>query len=218
MRTYFLPLALAIFSIAQAELRRDIGSNDFSDWSGISRSENNTAVFQSGKTIAYTFSEQNRIYPGLMRDFYGDSVDWYGYVGISFDVLLENESTAEVNVVIKVDPKDFAELNPQSTAKLQIAGQGWQRVYLPFELFNVNVGQRGSTLQAVKTLEITITSAKNVSLQIRKVQTTKGEVLHLESPVQGKAVAAGELATYTISVGNTTETTQAIQLFTERIG
>ncbi|MEN8661026.1 MAG: hypothetical protein ABF330_00875, partial [Lentimonas sp.] len=145
MKVLPLIVALTIPLVAQADLRKHVGSSDFSDWSGISTSTESSAVIQSGQSISYTYADQNRIYPGLMRDFYGDSADWYDYAGIAFEIYLEKESSAQLSVAMKVDPQDFTNLNPVSTATLQINGQGWQQVYIPWNLFDIDEGQRGST-------------------------------------------------------------------------
>lgn len=210
--------ALLIPTLAMAGLRMDVGNPNFSDWNGIDSSAESIAVIQSGQPISYTYSDQNRVYPGLMRDFYGDSADWYDYAGIAFEIYLENESSVALSVAMKVDPLDFQNLNPLSTATLQITGQGWKEVYVPWKLFDIDSGQLGNTLQAIKTLEIKATAVEQPSLKVRNIEVTKGEMLALESPIQGKAIDAGESIVYKFSVGNTTKATQAVQLKLERMG
>lgn len=218
MKQYLVFLSLALTTFVHADLRKSIGENDLSDWSGISSVNEQAAVIQSSQPISYTYSNQNRVYPGLMRDFYGDSADWYDYAGIAFEIYLDNESSAELSVAMKVDPLDFSNLNPISTATLQINGQGWQQVYVPWKLFDINVAQIGNTLQAVKELEITATSNGASKLQIRNVEVTQGEVLALDASIQGKATSAGGSVVYELSIGNTTERTQAVQVQLERLG
>ncbi|MDP4879785.1 MAG: alginate lyase family protein, partial [Opitutales bacterium] len=218
MKQYLVFLSLALASFAHADLRKSIGENDLSDWSGVSSVSEQAAVIQNSQPISYTYSDQNRVYPGLLRDFYGDSADWYDYAGIAFEIYLDNESSAELSVAIKVDPLDYQNLNPISTAKLQLAGQGWQQVYVPWKLFDINMGQLGNTLQAVKTLEITATSSSALELQIRNVEVTQGEVLALGASIRGKATSAGGSVVYKLSIGNTTDSTQAVQVQLERLG
>ncbi|MGJ8654421.1 MAG: hypothetical protein ACSHX8_14265 [Opitutaceae bacterium] len=218
MKTFLFPLSLAICSLAQASLREDIGNANLSDWSGITSSSENAAVIERGQPISYTYSDQNRVYPGLMRDFYGDSADWYDYAGVAFEIYLATDSCAEVSVAMKVDPKDFQNLNPVSTAQLQLTGQGWQQVYVPWELFDIDAGQLGNTLQAIKELEITASSSDLSKFQIRNVDVTQGELLGLNAPVQGKATQAGGSVVYEFSIGNTTERAQGVQLQLERLG
>jgi hypothetical protein len=160
----------------------------------------------------------NRMYPGMMRDFHGDAADWYDYAGVSFELYLNKASSAEVSVTFKTDPTDHSELNAASTAKVLINGKGWQHVYLPWDLFDVDDGQQGNALQAVKELEITVNSEANKTLKIRPVQLTKGEWIALESTVQGRSVPAGGTVQYTLEVGNTTGKKQGVQLLVEKLG
>ena len=211
-------LALALPLAGMAGLRMDVGNPGLSDWAGVSESVDGGAVIRSGKPVSYTYKNQNRVYPGLMRDFYGDAADWYGYAGISFEVFLEKPSTAEVTATFKADPLDHMELNPASTAKALVAGQGWKRVYLPWDLFDVNAAQLGNALQAVKELELTATSAENSELKIRNVRVVKGELVSMESAVQGRATEAGGSVLYELHVGNTSDTKQAVRLHVERVG
>jgi hypothetical protein len=209
---------LAAGSIAQAGLRMEVGRSGFSDWSGVSESGKNEAAFESGKPISYVYSNQNRVYPGLKREFLGDAADWYEMAGISCEVFLEKPSTAEVTVIFKTDPLDHMELNPVSTARARIAGEGWKTVYLPWDLFDVNIGQQGNALQAVKELEITVRSAENKQLKIRNVCVTRGECLALESAVQGRSTQAGAFVQYELEIGNTTDEKLGVQLMVEKLG
>ncbi|MGJ8641095.1 MAG: hypothetical protein ACSHYA_17020 [Opitutaceae bacterium] len=220
MKRIYLLAATACLAapLSHAQLSKDIGSADLSDWSGVAKVADNAAVITSGNAISYTYSNQNRVYPGLMRDFFGDAADWYDYAGVTLDIYLEKDSTAQLSVAMKVDPLDFQNLNPISTATLQLAGQGWQQVYIPWKLFDIDMGQLGNKLQAIKELEITATSSDQATLKIRDVEVTKGEVLALDSTIQGKSNSAGESVVYEVSVGNTTDTTQAVQLLVERLG
>ncbi|MDF7799247.1 alginate lyase family protein [Pontiellaceae bacterium B1224] len=204
--------------VAQAELRMNVGSSDLSDWSGISKVRRGSATIQSGDTISYTYENMNRRYSGMMRPFFGDAADWYDYAGISLEVNLGQGSSAEVAATFKTDPVDHSELNPASTAKVLINGKGWQRIFLPWDLFDVNVGQLGNALQAVKTLEITATSPENKTLKIRKVELTKGEFIALESSVQGRATKAGGTVEYKFEIGNTTDAILGVQLLVEKTG
>ncbi len=210
-------MVLAV-SLSQAQLRMDVGSPDFSDWTGISKAKKGVATIQSGDVISYTYENMNRRYSGMMRPFFGDAADWYDYAGISLEVYLEKDSSAEIAVTFKTDPVDHSELNPASTAKMLMNGSGWQELYLPWELFEINVGQLGNTLQAVKTLEITASSAKNKKLKIRKIELLKGEQVALESAVQGRAAKAGGSVAYELEVGNTTDDVQGVQLLVEKVG
>ncbi len=211
-------LALLLPCIGMAELSLQVGNSDFSDWKGISKAGDDAGELKSGRPVSYVYSNQNRVYPTLKREFVGDAADWYGYAGLSFEIFLEKPSTAEVTAAFKADPADHMELNPVSTAKSLVTGEGWKTVYLPWDLFDVNIGQQGNALQAVKELEITVRSAENKTLKIRNVQVTKGEKLALESGVRGLPAEAGGKVLYEMKVGNTTGEKQGVQLHVERVG
>uniref|UniRef100_UPI003565420F COG1470 family protein n=1 Tax=Pontiella sp. TaxID=2837462 RepID=UPI003565420F len=218
MKQVFLILAAMAVGVSHAGLRMPVGSDDFSDWKGIHHAGSNEAEVISGKPVSYVYSNQNRIYPNLKREFEGDAADWYGYAGLSFDIFLEHPSAAEVTVTFKADPADHMELNPASTARALVSGGGWQSVYLPWDLFDVNIGQQGNALQAVKELEITVASSENEKLKIRKVEVTRGENVALESAIRGLTAEAGGTVEYELKVGNTTDETQGVQLHIERVG
>ncbi|MDF7808066.1 hypothetical protein P4E94_11500 [Pontiellaceae bacterium B12219] len=215
-RTVFLALLLPL--MAQAALRIPVGSEDWSDWSGIEKVKKGAAILNSGEPISYTYENMNRVYPGLMRDFRGDAADWYDYAGLSFEVYLDKSSPVEVRATFKTDPADHSELNAASTAKVLIQGKGWQPVFLPWKLFDVDDGQLGNALQAVKELEIAVSSDVTENLKIRSVQLTKGERVAIESAVQGRAAPAGDTVRYTMEVGNTTDEKQGVQLLVEKLG
>ncbi len=205
-------------NFTQAQLKLPIGKNDFSDWKGISKIKKNVATIKTGKTISYQYVNQNREYPGLMRDYFGDAADWSEFAGVSFDIYLEKEAVAELIFTLKVDKLDINELNAVSTAKLKIVGKGWQSVYIPWQLLDVNIGQKMATLQAIKDVEITINSKENKTFQIQNIYLTKGEYVSLVSKIQGKSAKAGSTVFYDLEVGNTTNKKQGIQLISENEG
>ncbi len=219
MKHYLAAFALILPTLAQADFKEQIGSSDLSDWSGTAKVADGTAVLKNGETASYTYSEQDRIYyPGIMRNYYGDAADWTDYSGLSFKLFVENESVTEVTAALKVDPKDYPECNPVSTAKIRIAGQGWQDVYLPWEMFDIDAGQKWGTLFAIKHVELTVSSKDNASYQLSDVSVKRGRSVGLQAAVQGKSADAGTTVRYEFEVGNTTEQPQAISLRVETMG
>ncbi len=211
-------LALAAPLWAQAEFRTSVGKSDLSEWVGVSELKKGVATIESGDSISFTYENMNRRYSGLLRPFEGDAADWYDYAGISFELFLEKAAPTEVSVTFNTDPVDHMELNPSSTAQVLLNDVGWQSVYLPWDLFDLNVGQTGNTLQAVKELVITATSEKNKKLKIRKVEVVKGEEVALDADVQGRSAKAGDTVQYEFEIGNTTDEPQSVQLLVERVG
>jgi len=211
MKNLLVIVALMIGSMVQAQLKVQVGKPDFSDWSGISSVSKNEASFKSGNIISYIYPEGNRSNKGF-REYYGYASDWSIYSGLTFEIFLKAESSAELTVSFKVTEQDARGVNPISTAKVQIIGKGWKTVFIPWDLFDVSEGQKWGTLQMVKELEILAKSPDNATLSLRNVYVTKGEILSLESPVQGKSVAAGGKIQYEVEVGNTTGSEQGVQL------
>jgi hypothetical protein len=218
MKNLWVIFAFLVGSVAQAQLKAPVGKSDFSDWEGISSVKNNMASFSGDSVISYQYSNCNRQYPGLMRDFYGDAADWSAYAGISFDLFLKKEDAVEISVVLKVDPKDVNELYAVGTATVKLVAQGWQTVYVPWDLFDVPEGQKWATLQAIKTVEIKLSPATNSTFQIKNVNVTKGEVLALQSPIQGLSGKAGSSVEYELEVGNTTNSKQGVHIMLEKMG
>jgi len=212
-------LILFVFSSVKAQTKKQIGAIDFSDWKGIERVKKNSVIVSTGDTISYTYENQNRVYfPGIRRPFLGDAADWTQYNGLIFDVFLKNETSAKVSAVFKVDELDYGDLNPVSTSTVQIVGKGWHTVYIPWDLFDIDSGQKKATLFAVKNVLLSVESDTNETYQVRNVSVTKGLITFLEAEIQGKSSNAGSKIQYEFEVGNTTETIQGIQLMLETMG
>ena len=207
-------LALALSSVVHAGFRADVGSSDLSDWTGIEKVRRGSARLEPGEPAVYTYSNQNRVYfPGIQRDYFGDAADWSEFTGLSFEVDLGGDA-AEIQAVLKVDPKDANECNPVSTATIHTSGKGWQSVYIPWDLFDIDAGQKWGTLLAVKQVELSVSS----KAKIRKVRAVRGRTVGLRAPVQGKSSDAGTTVTYPFEVGNTTDDLQHVSLRVETMG
>jgi hypothetical protein len=212
-------LALIVSGYVNAQFFQTIGSKDFSDWDGISKVKNNTASVNVGDTISYSYSNQNRIYfPNIGRNYYGDAADWTPYTGVSFEIFIKAESVTEISAIFKVDSLDYDEENPVSTATIRLVGKGWHSVFIPWEMFDIDAGQKWGTLFAVKHFLLTARSDANSSYKIRNVYVTKGETVAMTSPIRGKASDAGSVVTYQVQVGNTTMQEQGVTLRLETEG
>ncbi|MDQ8182933.1 hypothetical protein [Pelagicoccus sp. SDUM812005] len=219
MKSSFFLLALFLAPFLRAEVFQQIGAADFSDWSGVQKVENESANVPPSTVLSYTYSQQNRVYyPGIKRDYWGDSADWTPYSGIAFELYSPSNDSTEATVVMKVDPQDYNESNPVSTAKVRIAGQGWRSVYVPWELFDIDAGQKWGTLFAIRQLELSFESPAKASHKLRDVRLVKGAAVALEAPIRGISSAAGTEVTYQLEVGNTTRTPQSVQLRIETLG
>jgi hypothetical protein len=219
MKRSIILIALLWTSLVQAGFKEPVGQPDFSDWTGVEKAENNTAVLNDDETASLTYTNQNRTYfPGISRNYYGDAADWSEYAGVAFEMYQENNATTEMTVALKVDPKDYAECNPVSTARVRVAGQGWHSVYVPWEMFDIDAGQKWGTLLAIKQVELTLKSDTNPTYKIRNINAVRGRAVGLASSVQGKSSDAGSIVTYDIEVGNTTDEPQAVSLRIETLG
>jgi hypothetical protein len=219
MKVKYLTILLFCAITAHSQVKEKIGNPDFSDWTGIEKVKKNSASVNNGDTISYTYSNQNRVYfPNIGRNYYGDAADWTPYAGVSFELFLKTESTTDVSAIFKVDPRDYAEENPVSTASVRLDGKGWHSVFIPWDMFDIDAGQKWGTLFAVKQFLVTAESDDNSSFQIRNVYVTKGESVALDSPVRGKSSDTGTTVTYEVQVGNTTDQKQGISLRIETEG
>jgi hypothetical protein len=198
--------------MAHAGLRANIGQADFSDWSGAS-AVNGEMTLNSGEPISYRYPDGDFRYHGF-REYYDYAADWSVYAGLNVDVFLEKESTVELTVTLKLTETDANRLSGVNTARIPVTGQGWQNLYIPWEHFDTSEGQRAGSLQAVKDVELRASS----SVKIRNLQLTKGECIALESPVQGRSAEAGGTVHYELTVGNTTDEAQSVQLKVDRLG
>ncbi|WP_143519947.1 hypothetical protein [Reichenbachiella sp. 5M10] len=206
-------LILMLAASVQAQPKQQVGSLDFSDWTGVSKVKKNEAVVAGGDTISYTYSDQDRIYfPGISRPFKGDAADWTPYSGLSFQLFLKKEDKIQATAIFKVDSLDYGDLNPVSTAQIELAGKGWHQVYIPWDMFDVDAGQKEATLFAVKHLLLSVDAGANDTYKIRRVQVVKGLNTYLEADIQGKSADAGTQVQYEVQVGNTTDQPQGLQL------
>ncbi|AWW32776.1 hypothetical protein DN752_22985 [Echinicola strongylocentroti] len=208
---------IAFYGYSQS--KENIGSPDFSDWSGIQDVEGGIATIQNAQAISYTYAHQNRVYfPDIQRNYFGDAADWTAFSGLAFDLYLGSTSLTEVTAVLKVDSLDYKELNPVSTAKVNVLGEGWHKVYIPWDMFDIDAGQRLGTLYAIKHVSLSVNSNDRTTHQIRNVTVQKGRATYLEGGIQGKSAKAGEKAIYRFEVGNSTDLPQAVTLRIETMG
>ncbi|UXP32611.1 alginate lyase family protein [Reichenbachiella agarivorans] len=213
----FLTVIISTITLAQPKER--VGANDFTDWSGASKVKNGEALIANGTAISYTYADQNRIYfPGISRPFHGDAADWTKYSGLVFDVYLHKETTAQISAVLKVDTLDYEDLNPVSTAQVRLVGKGWHTVYIPWDLFDIDAGQRQGTFFAVKHVLLSLQSDENPTYKIRNVFVTKGLTAALEAEIRGKSSDPGTEVQYEMEVANTTDELQGIQMVIETMG
>ncbi len=194
---------------AQAKLKEPIGSTDFSDWQNVSSVVEGVATIKSGAEVSYTYPQTENYGKGF-RTYYNGS-DWSLYKGVSFEVYLEKESPTQLELTFRVAPENAEHLEPESRVAVDIHQQGWNKIFISWDLFSLREGQLG-TLQGVHNFSIKAFSSANKKLKIKDVSIVKAESIALESKIQGKAAEAGEVVSYDLEVGNVTDKKQTIRL------
>ncbi len=218
MRSLIIAFIMFLTINANAQLTQLIGNADFSGWTGIEKVKNNIATIKSGSEITYRFAGVERRKPGLMRDFDGDVADFSGYAGISLQINLKKPDAAKVSVSLIVDSLDMEKFHNVSTADVKVAGEGWKSVYLPWDLFNIPVGQRGAALQAIKKVLVKASSTESSTLAIKEIKLTKGDKLWLDAYVQGRSTKPGSNVIYEVNVGNTSSEKMSIKFLFKQMG
>ncbi|MFI3293168.1 MAG: hypothetical protein SNG27_04870 [Rikenellaceae bacterium] len=210
MKRFIISLAmLAIVFGAQAKFKESIGAEDFSNWKSPKSVKEGVVTLNSGAEMSYTYPETKNYGKGF-RHYY-NGADWSLYKGVAFEVYLEDESPAQIELTFRVAPENAEHLEPVNTATVNLYAQGWNKVFVSWDLFSLREGQRG-TLQGVHNFSLKATSDANKKLQIKDVALVKAESVALESNIQGKATEAGGVVCYDLEVGNVTNKTQSIQL------
>ncbi len=215
MNRVVLFIAFMIGGIMNAQLKVSVGKQDFSDWTGIEKVKNKVALFKADQEISYSYPVSKNWSKGY-RDYYHGS-DWSVYEGLAFEVYLKNESAAQVDIAFNVAEENTRKLQKESNATVQLYGKGWQKVYVPWKMFNLPDGQRG-TLQGVKEVKLLVQSDDNMQLHIRNVNLAKGERISVEANIQGLSANAGEKVKYEIEIGNTTDQIQKVQILFPKVG
>ncbi len=201
--------ALIITLSANAQLKESIGSSDFSDWQSVRSVKSGAAEIKSGDEITYTYPDVAASAKGF-RVYY-NGCDWSLYKGISLEIYTENESQTQINLTFRVAEENVTHLQPVTTATVNLYGQGWNKIYIPWTQFSLVEGQQG-TLQGVHSLTIGAASEKNKKIQLRNINIVKAETIALQAPIQGGASEAGGTVSYTLEVGNVSDKSQSIQL------
>lgn len=218
MKNKILLLVLFVATAMQAQFKESVGSADFSDWINASNVKKGALIVNSGDAVVYEYSDCNRVYMGLMRDYYGDAADWSDYAGVQFQVYTQKEGTTSLDLEIHVDSLDYNELKILSKASISISGSGWQTVFVPWDMFDLAMGQRYGTLQAVKKFQIAVASDNNKVVKLQNVEVVAAQFVALKSEIQGKAATAGETVTYDVELANTTNAPVSVNLIVDKEG
>ncbi|MFR9553884.1 MAG: hypothetical protein SNH35_06515, partial [Rikenellaceae bacterium] len=127
-------------------------------------------------------------------------------------IYLEAESPTVIELTFRVSAENAESLEPESTATVSLHQKGWNKVYVPWELFSLRRGQLG-TLRGVHNFTINASSKANKKLKLRDVSLVKAETIAASAPKYGGAADAGGVVEYDLELGNVTDQSQSVQLY-----
>ena len=192
-----------------------IGDPSFSDWRGVKAVKEKVAYLSEKQTILFRYPDGKAYHKGF-RNINEGVANWAVYSGIRMEICLQDELPVSIDVCFAVPEKLADQLIPESNAKVRLSGKGWHTVMLPWNRFNIKEAQRIAALQSMKEIRVSVDGGKRVG--IRNIQLVKGEKVSLACDIKGRSVQKGEVATYTVEVGNTTSLKQSVNLSFERRG
>ncbi len=216
MKRFCLAIFLLVGLVAQAQLSEHIGNANFSDWNGIKKVKNNTATITSGQTVSCAYPNKPSSSLGY-RDYYTNASDWSRFAGVSLNLFNKAEANTKIEVTFLVAEESTRKLQKTNTATVSVTGNGWNNIFIPWDVFNLAKGQRG-TLQGVSQVEIKAISDKNQTLQIKDIKLLKAKAIYLDASIKGKSAKAGESVEYEIELGNTTAQKQTVTFTFPTIG
>ncbi|QDA61651.1 COG1470 family protein [Hymenobacter jejuensis] len=169
-------------------------------------------------------------YPGGPKGWYTQGFrkehdgtrDYRAFYGLQAEVWVPNEHTLELRVTLATPKAELQQQYlPEAHATVIVPGgsSGWQRVTLPWTLFDVPTAQVAmfKFIQGVR-LEGKFTGGETGKVRLRNVRLTRAAQVAIEVPVRGKAVAPGQTARYTVTLVNCTYTPQEVMLTFKRSG
>ncbi|MEO7933841.1 MAG: NEW3 domain-containing protein [Chthoniobacterales bacterium] len=218
MKSPLLTLGLfavfCLFSVKAAELTPlvlPLGGAAFENWKGL-ESTAGAATLKCPSEAVFRYPDGPRgAYKHGFRNFNDGTADWHFFYGVQMEVQLADGSPVELISTIFPASKDPG--RGWSTLT-RLSGPDWHTVTLPWSAFGAPSANR-SWLFQVKELKLAVRPVDGKSagpLQIRHLRVVKAPAVSLESEVLGKAAAAGETATYSVTVGNTSAVPQSVVL------
>jgi hypothetical protein len=194
-----------------------VGKANCADWKGAGKPDRDSAVELPVTGISYTYADGKRYHKGFRRIDEGVS-DWSAYYGIRFRVFVGSKEpvTLQVNLDVPFYEKDH--LQPDVQAQVRITGAGWQEVLVPWAHFSFTKAQQQVTLQNIKSISLRPVSKSRSGIRVRGVLLTKGDLVSLESAVQGQAAPQGGTVTYALVTGNTSGSKQLVRLKADKYG
>jgi hypothetical protein len=193
-----------------------------SGWTGIQAETNGAARWKLEDPAVFHYPQGTNgwHFQGFRQENDGTR-DWRGFYALQLDVLVPEKQTLELQAAIATPPEGpRPEYIAESHAGCSVTGNGnWQQVTLPWTTFDFDKGKR-AFLEFIQKLRLTgkMAGGKNGGVQLKNVRLIRAPSIALEAEARGKAVPAGETATYQVTVGNCTDHPQDVKLQFEKYG
>ena len=193
-----------------------IGGTVLEGWTGVQAVAEGATLKLPGEAIfRYPQGPKGWYIEGFRTENDGTG-DWRGYYGLQLDVQVPEGRTMELDATIATPaPALRQEYLPESHATCTVNGAaGWQRVTLPWALFDFDPTQ-SALLQFIQELRLSgkFTDGKpGDEVRLKKVRLVMAPAIAFKAEVRGRAVQAGETAHYEVTLANCTDSTQDVTL------
>jgi hypothetical protein len=193
-----------------------IGGASFEGWSGVQAGADGATLKLPGNaSFHYPQGPRGWHIEGFRTENDGTG-DWRGYYGLQLDAQVPEGRTLELEATITTPaPALRREYLPESHAMCTVGGAaGWQRVTLPWALFDFDPSQ-SALLQFIQELRFSgkFTDGKpGGEVRLKNVHLVMASAFALKAEVRGRAVQAGGTARYDVTLSNCTDSTQEMAL------
>jgi hypothetical protein len=213
-----LPLYLS--AMADAEMASPpllpLGGAQLEGWSGVEAGADGATLKLPG-IAAFRYPQGPKgWYAEGFRTENDSTGDWRGYYGLQLDVQVPEGRTLKLEATMAT-PQAQGQPNylRESHAICAVDGAaGWQRVTLPWKLFDYDQTQ-SAFLQFIQELRLTgkFTDGKaDGEVRLKNVHLVLAPTLALKADVRGNAVPAGGTAQYHVTLANCTDSMQKVAL------
>jgi len=193
-----------------------IGGASFEGWTGVQAGADGATLKLPGEaSFRYPQGPRGWYITGFRTENDGTS-DWRGYYGMQLDVQAPEGRTLELDATMTTPPPALRqEFLPESHAVCTVGGAaGWQRVTLPWALFDFDKTQV-AFLQFIQQLRLSgkFTDGKpDGEVRLKNIRLVLAPDIALKAKVLGQAVQAGGTARYDVTLANCTDSTQEVAL------
>lgn len=192
-----------------------LGSPSLVEWKGIHVNKNEAVLHLPGTaTFQYPAGSKGWYNIGFRKEHDGTK-DWRAFYGLQADVWVPQGSALELIVTLFTPkPELQQQYLPEAHATVTVAGGGWQRITLPWSIFDVPDYQTAmfKFIQGVSIAGKFKNGSSAGNIRLKNIRLTRALQVAMDAPVRGKAVAPGETANYTVTLTNCTNATQEVAL------